>query len=265
MSQSFSAYLINLDRDTERLSFMHEQLTRLGIAYERISALRGTDTEALEAYDAGSAITSGYALSDGEIGCAASHRRAYELMLKHDAKYALILEDDVELPKDFSDIIEREIARNTGTWEYLLFDYWEPGKIAQSLWCHSAHIAVKTGFSQGFWRGILSAALVLLKGLYVIPLLVFEEWRNSYKKTHPGPVRFLRPLYLAGAYLVTAEGANKLYSLATPIRYTADRLPNQARIQKGLNFKAYAPLCVRQLKRHFGSSILEMNGNELIP
>jgi GR25 family glycosyltransferase involved in LPS biosynthesis len=63
------------------------------------------------------------------------------------------------------------------------------------------------------------------------------------------PVRFFRPLYLAGGYVVTLEGAKKLLELSSPyLQYPADRLPNQARIQKNLQFFAIAPLLVRQNK-----------------
>ena len=265
-TDAFQTFVINLDRDTERMAFMDGQLARLGIPYERISAFRGSDPEAIGAYDAEAAYAQGgYRLGEGEIGCAASHRRAYELVAERGLAYALILEDDVELPEGFPAILEREISRNTGAWEYLLFDYWEPGTVARGLWYGSARSAVRAGFASGPLRGLVASITIMLKGMYVLPLLTFESLRDRYKRKHPGPVTFYRPLYLAGAYLVTAEGARKLLALSTPIRFTADRLPNQARVQSGLKFKAYAPQCVRQLKRTFGSSILGMSGDELMP
>jgi hypothetical protein len=76
-----------------------------------------------------------------------------------------------------------------------------------------------------------------------------------YAKWYPGPRIFWRPLYHASAYLLTEEGAKKMLSLTYPIRFSADRLPNQARIRTGLRLRGYVPLMVRQNKS-FESNII---------
>ena len=110
---------------------------------------------------------------------------------------------------------------------------------------------------------VIGLLYALIKSLYIIPLSIFEGLRNTLKRKSPGPVAFYRPVYYAGAYVVTLHGAQKLQSLTRPIVYTADQLPNRARVRRSLRFRVYAPLSVRQLKKRFGSSILGLEGSQL--
>jgi len=257
------AFVINLDADTERMAFMSRQLDSLGIPYERYPAVRPEDVLPGE-YDASAAsLHRGHSLIPGEIGCAASHKRIYEEMLSRGLEYALVLEDDVELPVDFASIIEREIRHNRNRWEYLLFDYWQPGPVFIRRWFNSVLVSLRMAKTKNLPYVIALAAFSFLKAFYVVPLSLLEGLRDLYKSHSPGPVSFYRPLYLAGAYLVSSSGARKLLSLASPIVYTADKLPNQARVKRGLRFFAYAPLSVHQRKEEFGSSILGIAGTDL--
>lgn len=254
-------FVINLDKDTERMEFMDRQLNALGIPYERYPAVRPEDVLSGE-YDALAASTQGgHSLMPGEVGCAVSHKRIYEAIIAQGLDYALVLEDDVELPPDFALIIEHEIKHNRGRWEYLLFDYWQPGKVFIRRWFTSVHVTLKRAGEKSPFHLIAALGYSLLKACYVIPVSLVEGFRDSYKRRSPGPVSFYRPLYLAGAYLVSSSGARKLLELASPIVYTADKLPNQARVRVGLRFLAYAPLSVHQRKEEFGSSILGLPGN----
>lgn len=91
-------FLINLDKNTERLVLIDSQLKRLGIDYERFPAIYGKSLSALErhqVYDEQWAKRlTGQSLLDGEIGCALSHIRLYERIVHEQLPYALILEDD---------------------------------------------------------------------------------------------------------------------------------------------------------------------------
>jgi GR25 family glycosyltransferase involved in LPS biosynthesis len=265
-SHPVPVFILNLDRDTDRMAYMDAHMKSIGMPYERISAIDGLRRVFGSEYDSQLALQrGGHELLAGELGCAASHKYAYEVMLERDLSYAVVLEDDVELPTDFAAIVEREVNRNTKheTWDYLLFDYWEPGIPYIKRWLTSAGVQLSERKKLGVLSYILYFVYTALKACYIVPLSLMEGLRNTYKRKHPGPVRFYRPLYLAGAYLLSRSGAEKLLSLAEPIVYTADKLPNQARIQKGLRFYAYAPLVVRQLKSKFGSSILGVSASEL--
>lgn len=263
----YTTFVINLDKDVERMQFMHEQLTKLNIPYTRESAVYGKNYQpSLVEYDEVQALEKGrHSLLPGEIGCALSHAHVIQKIVAEKIPYALVLEDDVELPDNFNTILEREITSNRpdNTWEYLLFDYVVVGRPFIKQWIAGVFTNIKKTWKTNPIKVISQLIFFALKGLYIIPLSLFEEIRNFYKKRSPGPVRFFRPVYFAGAYLVTYEGALKLQSLSQPIIYTADHLPNRARVLKGLKFRGYAPQIVRQDKQTFGSSILDLSGNQI--
>lgn len=90
-------YLINLDRDHERLSWMRGQLDPLGIVVERVPAVLGRDLPAEVCGYFGvvdGAIGGG--LRPGEIGCYASHIVCWQRLVASGAPAALVLEDDLE-------------------------------------------------------------------------------------------------------------------------------------------------------------------------
>jgi glycosyl transferase family 25 len=93
-------YVINLDRDTERLASIHANLIRLGLSYERLPAVMGKDVPDWEklvdlpAYEWRNRLDMPRA---GEVGCYLSHLKAMETFLKTDTPWCVILEDDVEV------------------------------------------------------------------------------------------------------------------------------------------------------------------------
>jgi glycosyl transferase family 25 len=93
-------YVINLDRDTERLASIHANLIRLGLSYERLPAVMGKDVPDWEKL----VDLSAYAWRNrldmpraGEVGCTLSHLKAMETFLKTDTPWCVVLEDDVEV------------------------------------------------------------------------------------------------------------------------------------------------------------------------
>ena len=91
-------FLINLDKNPERLAAADAQLRRVGVVYERFPAVYGKVLSAEECSkvydDRWARRLTGYALQPGEIGCALSHIRIYERMVRESTPYALILEDE---------------------------------------------------------------------------------------------------------------------------------------------------------------------------
>ncbi len=253
-------FLINLDRDKERLEHMDSMLRSLGIPYERFSAIYGKEIDAYSFVDdAKMRRVEGRQLSPGDIGTALSHRSVYERIVEANLPYALILEDDVTLPGDFRLIVEREVANNEAIglrgWEYLAFDYGPIGPELFSIWFRSFQPRLRRADS--FWRRVGIVAYGVAKFFYVAPMFLFETLRDRLRRSRPGPVKFLRPMYNAGAYVVTLEGARKLRNLATPVYCTSDRLHNQARVLKGLRVRWYAPSIARQVREEFGSTASE--------
>jgi len=115
--------LINLDRAEERRLKMVRQLSNLGINYVRISAIDGKNYKYTKnEYDELKyRRCNGKKNSVGEIGCYLSHHKAIEYFLNTDKKYALILEDDAKLNRDFINILNKLIAIQN-TWDFVKFN-----------------------------------------------------------------------------------------------------------------------------------------------
>mgnify|MGYP003890740313 CR=1 FL=1 len=101
-------YVINLDRDTERMASIHANLVRIGLSYERLPAVMGKDVPDWEKL----VDLSAYAWRNrldmpraGEVGCTLSHLKAMETFLKTDALWCVILEDDVEVLPACADVL----------------------------------------------------------------------------------------------------------------------------------------------------------------
>lgn len=97
-------FVINLDSSQDRLNRISVQLKKLGVPFERVPAVNGTKltddfikniTYPLDHIDTKTRFTR--ALTRGEIGCFLSHRVCWELLLESNEKWALILEDDIEI------------------------------------------------------------------------------------------------------------------------------------------------------------------------
>lgn len=93
-------YVINLDRDVERMASLAASLRALGLGYVRIPAVLGKEVAGWEQLvDAGlyGARNRNLMPRPGEVGCYLSHLKAMEEFLRTDAPWCVILEDDVEI------------------------------------------------------------------------------------------------------------------------------------------------------------------------
>ncbi len=63
----------------------------------------------------------------GEIACALSHYKAFELFLKTDCQFALILEDDVEFDPGLLNKVIAEAIEKSTLWDTLSFQLNHPG------------------------------------------------------------------------------------------------------------------------------------------
>jgi glycosyl transferase family 25 len=93
-------YVINLDRDAERMASIRANLDALGLPFERLPAVMGKDVPEWEklvdlpAYGWRNRLNMPRA---GEVGCYLSHLLAMETFLRTEAPWCVILEDDVEV------------------------------------------------------------------------------------------------------------------------------------------------------------------------
>lgn len=93
-------YLINMNRDKDRLLWMQSQLAEHDVQYERFSAVDGRSLSQEQQAYADDPNRSH--LSKGEIGCLLSHFSVWRLFLATDSEFALILEDDLHFASDFA-------------------------------------------------------------------------------------------------------------------------------------------------------------------
>ncbi|MBR3222449.1 MAG: glycosyltransferase family 25 protein [Kiritimatiellae bacterium] len=102
-----NVYVINMDRDRDRMQAIGQQLERLQVPYNRF---RAVDAKRLDKSELKGAVNGfrwwcalGRPIRIGEIGCAMSHYAIYRQM----ETPVCILEDDVILADDFSSVLER--------------------------------------------------------------------------------------------------------------------------------------------------------------
>ena len=93
-------FVINLDRDVERMTSLAGSLKSLGLEYVRVPAVLGKEVPGWEK------LVDANLYGDrnrnvmprpGEVGCYLSHLKAMEAFLRTDAPWCVILEDDVEV------------------------------------------------------------------------------------------------------------------------------------------------------------------------
>jgi glycosyl transferase family 25 len=101
--------VISLPDATDRRRVMRERLGKLGLEYEFLDAVRGTDVYGDPGlYDKAKALKAeGRELYAGEVGCALSHAKAYREIVRRGLPWALVLEDDAVLHERLPDILER--------------------------------------------------------------------------------------------------------------------------------------------------------------
>jgi glycosyl transferase, family 25 len=96
-------YVINLDKDIDRLQWMDRQLSVHKLAYSRIPAVNGADVRTQhEAYCSDPHRSH---LGAAEIGCLLSHVNAWRLITQSDDEHGFVLEDDVHVSDDFGDLL----------------------------------------------------------------------------------------------------------------------------------------------------------------
>jgi glycosyl transferase family 25 len=103
-------FVINLASATDRLVHISDQI---GGAFVRIDAVRGDAVPERMAMNFSGAIP----LLPGEIGCYASHLIAVETILERGLPYAVVLEDDALLARDFHEVVEMCVTRLPAGWD----------------------------------------------------------------------------------------------------------------------------------------------------
>jgi glycosyl transferase family 25 len=102
------AYVINLDRDPERMARIIEQGKQIGIDWRRVPAVDKLDGEI--AARASRAIPGllGFTMSAGAIACFESHRKVWRLIVDSGESHGAVFEDDVVCSKDLPAFLSTE-------------------------------------------------------------------------------------------------------------------------------------------------------------
>lgn len=95
--------VINLDRSPDRWAHAKAQLDRVGVDAQRVQGVDGKllTQDQLDHYNVPSnypyKILCPRPLRAGEIGCFLSHQKCWEMLMRSEEKWALIMEDDIIL------------------------------------------------------------------------------------------------------------------------------------------------------------------------
>lgn len=93
-------FLINLDRQPERLARMETLFAELGLALTRLSAIDGRRLDVDEAARWQAPRPDGRTLAMGETACFLSHRACWQRIVEDDLPAAAIFEDDLHVSAD---------------------------------------------------------------------------------------------------------------------------------------------------------------------
>jgi glycosyl transferase family 25 len=83
--------VINLDRSVDRLAHVTSEFAKIGIAFERVSAVDAS---------AGSPIPASPHLTKSQIACSLSHRKCWQIIADGEDQYGAVFEDDAVLSSD---------------------------------------------------------------------------------------------------------------------------------------------------------------------
>uniref|UniRef100_A0A6C0DDK0 Glycosyl transferase family 25 domain-containing protein n=1 Tax=viral metagenome TaxID=1070528 RepID=A0A6C0DDK0_9ZZZZ len=119
MENDFDIYVINLDKDTNRLEKINNNLDN----YIRIPGIYGQQEDFIKNNDI--FYLSRYVCPKSTIGCCMSHRLATKTFLETSTKeYALILEDDAEpCFENYMEKINESIQNAPSDWDIIKLDY----------------------------------------------------------------------------------------------------------------------------------------------
>ena len=93
-------YVINLDKDTKRLSIFKNMCDTNNLSFERFPAINGHTLDPNNYY-LKNYISPNNKLSNGQIGCALSHINIWHKVINSSNENVIIFEDDVIIPNNF--------------------------------------------------------------------------------------------------------------------------------------------------------------------
>lgn len=117
----YKIYLINLDEREDKLANVKSQLDALGLDFDRVSAIRGSqlsEGEINAVYSADKNASSYLKkMSVGEIGCYMSHRAVWQSIVSERLDFAVLIEDDAKILDGFEAVFG--MLGQLSNWDYV--------------------------------------------------------------------------------------------------------------------------------------------------
>lgn len=183
-------YIISLKEDEARRARISEELDGIGFTeYEFIDAIKGSNLPNTQILTEAEVLADTFIdpfglLNKNIIGCALSHKKAYQKFLDDSIKSALILEDDARWsPEGYKFILSGKIDAIKSELKRVDWDIFMWGLVGDNI---PHYMNTPAGF----------------------------KWIREYKKYSPD--------WAAHAYHITRKGAEKLLANNTPIQFAAD-------------------------------------------
>jgi glycosyl transferase family 25 len=154
------SFLINLEKDKERLAFVTKNFEVLGLCFERINAVDGRTFSDQSFQDFQSLRPKNNTpWRRGQMGCFLSHFHVWELVANGEEDYCAIFEDDIHISQDLklilndlqsipttTDIIRLETSTNRVLLNTSLFitgGKRKAYKVQSTTWCTGSYILSK--------------------------------------------------------------------------------------------------------------------------
>ena len=115
-------YIINLDKDKQRMDTISKELNRENINFKRFSAINGNDldikSEKCKKYFTDDITKE---LKPGQMGCSLSHITIWEeIASNNNNNMYMIMEDDANVPRNFNKDIMKYVNEMPKNWDMLL-------------------------------------------------------------------------------------------------------------------------------------------------
>lgn len=108
-------YVINLEKDVERLKKIDSALHDAGIDYERFPAIQGSQISSHPSLTTLCSLT----CTDGIKGCALSHHTIWEEAIRNGYQSVLIFEDDAIIPTDINERLREAKMKIPADWDVI--------------------------------------------------------------------------------------------------------------------------------------------------
>ena len=90
-------FIINMDKDVERMKNISKNMMNYGLQFERISAVNGKQLSHKQIKNYATDTCSNFLCSSSIIGCSLSHQKIWKMLLNDNyADYYIVMEDDAQ-------------------------------------------------------------------------------------------------------------------------------------------------------------------------